>query len=282
MVATPETFISFLWDTIDNKIIFLLIILFLMLSFFYYVKHKAQSGFSIANRIFMFFIRNKESKEIELIDEIIDIERFNFYYNTRAISLRQTIAFEKWIRKYELDFRIISKLKSRLDIDNLKISKVNKYILIAFIVSSLLACVLCLQTFIISNTNSLLIKFDGSDWFWVNKNEARLFSILEYKNAPWVLTDKSCKANTTNTSLSPEHIAIICNFLDNHKGLPLLNAQIKEQKLFFFILTVFLSIFSVLLIRTWTHMTYAMDARSMVYRKIKKLRQQRWAKRKKI
>lgn len=112
MVTAPETFISFLWGIIDNKIVSLFIIAILLLTFLYYVKRKAQSGFSIANRIFMLFLRNKERNTKELIDEIIDIERFNFYYNTQAISLRQATAFETWIRKYELDFRIISKLKN--------------------------------------------------------------------------------------------------------------------------------------------------------------------------
>ncbi|MEG5334493.1 DUF6216 family protein [Enterobacter ludwigii] len=126
MVTAPETFISFLWGIIDNKIVSLLIIALLLLSFLYYVKRKAQSGFSIANRIFVLFLRNKERNTKELIDEIIDIERFNFYYNTRATSLRQTTAFETWIRKYELDFRIISKLKNKLDIEHLKITKVRK------------------------------------------------------------------------------------------------------------------------------------------------------------
>ncbi|WP_353428180.1 MULTISPECIES: DUF6216 family protein [Enterobacter] len=104
----------------------LFIIALLLLFFLYYVKHKAQSGFSIANRIFVLFIRNKERNRKELIDEIIDIEHFNFHYNTRATSLRQTTAFETWIRKYELDFRIISKLKHMLDIESLKITKVRK------------------------------------------------------------------------------------------------------------------------------------------------------------
>lgn len=230
----------------------------------------------------MLFIRNKERKTNELIDEIIDIERFNFYYNTRAISLRQTNAFERWIRKYELDFRIISKLKNRLDIDSLKITKVRKKTLIFFIVLSLLTIVLSLQTLIVANTNSLLIKLDNSDWFWVNKDEARSFSILEYKNTPWVLTDKSCKANTTSSSLSPEHTEIICKFLDDHKGLPRLNALIKEQKIFFSVTTVFLSILFVMLVRTWLHMSCAIDARLMVHRKIKEFRQRRQTKRTEI
>ncbi|HCP1860413.1 TPA: hypothetical protein OCZ15_003463 [Escherichia coli] len=274
MVTAPETFISFLWGIIDNKIVSLLIIALLILSFLYYVKRKAQSGFSIANRIFVLFLRNKERNTKELIDEIIDIERFNFYYNTRATSLRQTTAFETWIRKYELDFRIISKLKNKLDIEHLKITKVRKEKLIFFLASSLFSIALGLQALIITNTNSLLMKFDDSNWFWVNKDKATSFSILEYKNTPWVLTNESCKANTTIATLSTEHIAIICKFLDDHKGLPRLNALIREQKIFFGVLSVFSSILFVMLVRTWLHLSYALDARAMVYRKIKKFRNQ--------
>ncbi|HDS5593109.1 TPA: hypothetical protein QHU17_004565 [Enterobacter hormaechei subsp. xiangfangensis] len=88
------------------------------------------------------------------------------------------------------------------------------------------------------------MKFDDSNWFWVNKDKATLFSILEYKNTPWVLTNESCKANTTTSSLSTEHNAIICKFLDDHKGLPRLNALIREQNIFFGVTSVFLVSFS--------------------------------------
>ncbi|MBK4256663.1 hypothetical protein JJQ12_24440 [Enterobacter hormaechei] len=275
MVTAPETFISFLWGIIDNKIVSLFIIAILLLTFLYYVKRKAQSGFSIANRIFMLFLRNKERNTKELIDEIIDIERFNFYYNTQAISLRQATAFETWIRKYELDFRIISKLKNKLDIEYLKITKVRRISVIFYLASSLLVIALGLQTLIIANTNSLLIKIDDSNWFWVNKDKATSFSILQYKNTPWVITDESCKTNATISSLSKEHTAIICKFLDDHKGLHRLNALIKQQKLFFSVLSVFLIIFFIMLVRTWLHLSYAFDARTMVYRKIKKFRAKR-------
>ncbi|XHC66405.1 DUF6216 family protein [Escherichia coli] len=51
------------------------------------------------------------------------MERFNFHYNTNATSKRQIVRFEEWVSKYELDFRLISKLKRYFDIDTLRVKK---------------------------------------------------------------------------------------------------------------------------------------------------------------
>ncbi|HDW1085887.1 TPA: hypothetical protein RK143_002803, partial [Citrobacter koseri] len=126
MIPSFDSLVPSLSDLLENKISFLIVFLVILISSLLYIKKRSGSGFSIANRFFIFWIGSKDKSESELIDEIIDIEKFNFQYNTRAVSKRQKINFETWIKKYELDFRMISKLKSNFDIEKLKIAKINK------------------------------------------------------------------------------------------------------------------------------------------------------------
>ena len=106
-----NSFISYLSDALENKLLFFWAIVFLSIFYFLYLKRKTGSGFFIANKFFTLWGGRKNKSSGELIDDIIEIEQFNFQYNTRAISKRQKKEFEIWIRKYELDFKIISKLK---------------------------------------------------------------------------------------------------------------------------------------------------------------------------
>ncbi|HHQ6578270.1 TPA: DUF6216 family protein [Serratia fonticola] len=121
-----DTFISPLLSVIDNKfILFPSIFIFMILSL-YYIKRKAKSGFSIVNKFWAFWLGYKKENKHDFINEIIEVEKFNYHYNTDAVSLKQKKKFEDWIKKYELNFRIIAKLKRNLIIDTLKIKKVNK------------------------------------------------------------------------------------------------------------------------------------------------------------
>nr|WP_142924946.1 DUF6216 family protein [Klebsiella pneumoniae] len=93
MIPSFDSLVPSLSDLLENKISFLIIFLIIL-----YIKKRSGSGFSIANRFFIFWLGGKGKGEYELIDEIIDIEKFNFQYNTRAVSKRQKTNFEAWIK----------------------------------------------------------------------------------------------------------------------------------------------------------------------------------------
>ncbi|EHS7909566.1 hypothetical protein KWJ70_004417, partial [Salmonella enterica subsp. enterica] len=103
---------SYLAELITNKDLFPLYSIILVILFYLHFRNKSKSGFSISNKWYMILIGYKKDKKTEkkrdLIDDIIDIEKFNFHYNTNATSKRQIERFEEWVNKYELDFKLIS------------------------------------------------------------------------------------------------------------------------------------------------------------------------------
>ena len=77
----------------DYQIKLFVIVFFILLTvsgYFFYIT-RAKSNFSILWRFILIVLGREKgnSKKNELIDEIIKIEKFNFYYNTNAISIRQ-------------------------------------------------------------------------------------------------------------------------------------------------------------------------------------------------
>lgn len=59
-----------------------------------------------------------------MLSDIKEVEKLNYDYNMNAISKRQKYNFESWVKKYELGFKIISKLKFCFSIEYLKMKSI--------------------------------------------------------------------------------------------------------------------------------------------------------------
>ncbi|MDF5911358.1 DUF6216 family protein [Morganella morganii] len=56
---------------------------------FYYIRKKSKSGFSVVRRIWRVCIGFNYKDKNDFINDILEIEEFNYYYNTSAVSKRQ-------------------------------------------------------------------------------------------------------------------------------------------------------------------------------------------------
>ena len=108
----------------SEHIKFIIFLLFIVLGGIYFYL-RTDSLFSIFYRLIILFL-GKPRTNTDLINDIVEIEKFNFLYNKNAVSIRQKSRFEKWIFDYELDFKLITKVGKQLDIDNLKLRKIKK------------------------------------------------------------------------------------------------------------------------------------------------------------
>jgi hypothetical protein len=255
--------------------IYLLSFIFLIFVFLY-IKSKSQSGFSILNRLWIFAIKNKETSKDDLINEIMEVEKFNFYYNTNAVSKKQKKKFEDWIRKYELDFKIISKLKDNFDVDSLKIRKIKKP-LIAIPFLFLFAIFLCFISAIpVAIKPSGLISINDDGWFWFNKNEAMEYSFFTKRENLWIVTPEMCNnRQSISKKLNTKTIESICFSFKSKHELAYINKLIKKQRWFFGPLSIILFIVMLVLLSKVISLTSTYYAKEMILIKIRKHRKNR-------
>ncbi|ENU7855563.1 DUF6216 family protein [Escherichia coli] len=238
---------SYLAELISNKDLFPLYSIILVISFYLYFRNKSKSGFSISNKLYMILIGytkdKKNEKKRDLIDDIIDIERFNFHYNTNATSKRQIARFEEWVSKYELDFRLISKLKRYFDIDTLRVKKINKFYLTGVFILLFIPLLATVQSFTIAIKPALLAKMNTTGWFWINNDNATKFSFFDKAKDPWVIDTKICSSKEDNStkilldnkisSFNKKEIKAICKAFIDKDDIEYINKSIKEQQSFF-------------------------------------------------
>ncbi|HFF3754350.1 TPA: DUF6216 family protein [Escherichia coli] len=270
-----DIFTSYTSRLINNELIYSIALILIILGAFYYIRWKAKSGFSISNKLFIFLIGYKKKNKNDLIDDIIDIEKFNFHYNTNATSKRQIARFEEWVRKYELDFRLISKLKRHFNIDTLKVKKIKKLHLTSVFICIFIALFTTLQTFTIAIKPALLVKMDTTGWFWINKDNAIEFSFFDKAEKPWVINKKICSSGEDNLkilSFNKEEIKVICKAFIDADDINYINKNIKEQQIFFYLVSVILIISALLCFKYLMSLTNTYDSRTMIYLKIKKFR----------
>ncbi|EBI4207824.1 hypothetical protein CNZ80_17335, partial [Salmonella enterica] len=212
----------------------------------------------------------------ELIDEIIDIEKFNFQYNTRAVSKRQKTNFEAWIKKYELDFRMISKLKTNFDIENLKISKINKKIPAGLFIAMFIPFIIGFETFIIAAKPAGLININDTGWFWFNKHEALQYKYLGSTKNAWVITPESCiNKEKIKIELHKDTIDTICESFSSKRSLDYIDKLIAKQRIFFGTVTIILAITMLVIFKITISLLTTYDARRMVFFKVKRYRKKR-------
>lgn len=279
MNATFETLLSYLAGLVDKKLILLVLFISFVIFSFYYIKHKSKSGFSISNKLYMYLIgyrRDKnKNKERELIDDIIDVEKFNFHYNTNAVSKRQINRFEGWVRKYELDFKLLSKLKSTFDIESFKIKKITKVRFAVVFFCMFIPFVISFQTFFISLKPSLLVNVKSIGWFWINKDKASGFSFYDSGKKQWMLTQQACEENRVPENINRDVFKTICGVLSDKDNVAYVERNIKYQQYFFMLFTIMLCVISLILYRHAMLLSITYTARKMLLDKIIRYRNSR-------
>lgn len=118
-----DALISSLFSILENKLLLFILIFLVIIGSIRFIKNKAKSGFSISDRFFRFWTGHNIESNNDLFSDIKQVEKFNFDYNVNAISKRKKYNFESWMRKCELDFKVISKLKFCFFIEYLKVKK---------------------------------------------------------------------------------------------------------------------------------------------------------------
>lgn len=165
-----------------NIISTIIILIIILISPCYFIK-RTGSSFSLLHKTSFLILKNfKKTLRNDLINEILEIERFNFLYHKNAISLEQKNNFENWIRKYSLDFRLITKVGKLLDMESLKLKSHKKEYAISIIVFLLFSLItLASSPILISliNKDSVLLKFENSSWFWISQYEAKQYKFLD-------------------------------------------------------------------------------------------------------
>lgn len=248
---------------------------FIVIVSVFYIKLKAGSAFIVTNKFIMLFVRKKPNINNGLIDDILEIEAFNFQYNTRAVSIRQKNKFEAWIRKYELDFRMIVKLKKNLNIDTLKVKKVKERLIFLLAITAMIIFLSMSKTLEIAVKPAGLIKIDGSGWFWFNNQRAENYNFWGKSGNLWDITPKNCSEKNFNIKLPDKVISTICSSFNEKRDIDYISNLIKRQGYFFggllgLSLMVIFYTLSVVLSLTMTY-----DIRKMILHKVRRYRRER-------
>lgn len=230
-----------------NIISTIIILIIILISPCYFIK-RTGSSFSLLHKTSFLILKNfKKTLRNDLINEILEIERFNFLYHKNAISLEQKNKFENWIRKYSLDFRLITKVGKLLDMESLKLKIHKKEYAVSIIIFLLFSLItLASSPILISliNKDSVLLKFENSSWFWINQYEAKQYKFLDQEKNIWVITPETCQKNIVISEdiLSQEYQKIICNAFTDQDDIRYISKSIKNQKYSSIFLTTLLLI----------------------------------------
>ncbi|HHR6044384.1 TPA: DUF6216 family protein [Providencia alcalifaciens] len=271
-----DKIISTVERLIDNDLIFFLVLLVTPILLVFFMIHKVKSGFSISHRLWLILFGNKSEEEGDLLYEIRCLEKFNYHYNTYAVSIRQKKKFESWIKKYELDFKLISKLKKNLDMENLKVKKVHWAIPILLFVFSFVPLTLSLGVSVIAVKPAGLISINDTGWLWINNKEAVEYDFFGVTKNGWVINKDSCKnylAMELNVEENKENI--ICKMFEDASYMEYIDILIKKQRWFFGVFGVILIIISILTCREIMYLLITYDVRKMIFKKIKFYRYKR-------
>lgn len=268
-----DAFISPISSLIENKFTLFIVVFIFSIASLFFIKYKAKSGFSLSDRFWVFWTGHKCENNSDLLSEIIEIEKFNYHYNTYAISKKQTTQLASWIRRYELDFKLIAKLKRNLIIDTLKIKKIHKIFPFGIFFSLFIPLFAFFGAFVIAIKPAGLIKIDNTGWFWFNENEAIEYSFLGRQENSWVIKKEQCtKKNEIKANLDDKTIETICDSFNSQRVSNFIKSLIKKQRWFFGVSSGILLFIAGFLFRETISLLITYDARKMIYLKIKKHR----------
>lgn len=263
-----------------NIISTIIILIIILISPCYFIK-RTGSSFSLLHKTSFLILKNfKKTLRNDLINEILEIERFNFLYHKNAISLEQKNKFENWIRKYSLDFRLITKVGKLLDMESLKLKSHKKEYAVSIIIFLLFSLItLASSPILISliNKDSVLLKFENSSWFWINQYEAKQYKFLDQEKNIWVITPETCQKNIVISEdiLSQEYQKIICNAFTDQDDIRYISKSIKNQKYSSIFLTTLLLIIISFSYKEMSKLDNNFKCRKMIFQKIKKYRKNR-------
>ena len=269
-----DSIFSYISDLLENKPLFILIVTIVLILTLYYFKRKASSGFSLAYRFHKFLFGTGLQNKKDLIHEINSIEQFNFFFNTRAISISQKKSFEKWIKKYELDFKIIGKLKNNLNMDNLKITKYSWRYLTILLAIILLIFTSSFGSAIVAIKPAGLININNTGWFWFNEQGAEEYDF--FGKGDWGFTPKDCEnQKSIRSTLPSKTVEVICNSFNKEKDKIYISKLIKKQRWFFGGLTFLIGVILYSMFRHAVVVLVTYEVRRMVFAKIRRYRNQR-------
>lgn len=270
-----------LFQKYSNIIYYILTPIIILLIILYY-KSRAKSAFSIIHRLLIFITgKDKNNNKNSLINDIIEIEEFNFYYKTNAISLRHKQEFEKWVRKYELDYRLLSKLQGAFDIETLSVRNVpSKEKLLSTIIVFIIVfiCFLAILPILINLSigNYALLEFKSSSkTYWVSHDKVREFSYSEIFYTPGNKKDEitvyNCKEGKIEiTSPIPkDDLKTICNLFISKEDQNFLASLLREQHIFFRYFISILIMVLYIFINYLFNLANTRDAYNMIKRKVK-------------
>lgn len=255
--------------------IYPIIVCIFIIIFFY---RRAKSNFSIIHRILLFILGREESKNSnnDLINDVLEIEKFNFYYNTNAYTLKQKKKFEKWIREYEIDYRLISKLGSSFNIEDLKIStnKIHSrcfFFVIIMLYGACLGGTISLLPNIVelATKDSALLKLNESKkWYWINNQEAEKFVFWSDKTVN--ISKEKCNKDNYNTDITESDIKIVCNILTTNEDNinKFIIQSIKEQQVLAYIILFSLLFFFIYFGLNIYKVGIIIDANEMIRKKM--------------
>lgn len=179
------------------------------------------------------------------------------------------------VKKYELDFKVISKLKFCFSIKYLKIKKI--HILIPFSIFFLLIIIVFVfsTSTIIAVKPAGLVKLDDTGWFWFNSHEAVEYNFFKNDINDWHITKEQCDKGEFSVSFSKGVIDSICDAFSDKVFIDYIDNLIKKQRWFFGFISAFLSLVSLYLFSKIITILISYDARKMIYLKINKYRKNR-------
>lgn len=236
---------------------------------------RTNSFFSLLYRL-VILLFGKPKSNLDLINDIVEVERFNFLYKKDAVSIKQKEKFEKWIRDYELDFKLITSVGKYLDIDALRIKKTSKRkSLILYLVNTFFLIIL-LPIFIFSSAflvgDFAMLSFKSNDKiFLMNTNEAKGFSLFDTENV-WFVDSKICENKTSVVNLSGEELSIVCDIFSDKDDVEYIDRLIYKQRLFLTVPWVISMFFILFLFNDMNRLINRSVCRKMIYRKIKRKR----------
>lgn len=277
MTLSFETSINYILSFIDNKVMALILVTLFFIVIFFYLKRKSKSGFSIIYRLWGFLMGCNYRNKKDFINDIMEIEEFNCYYNTNAVSRRQKYKFEAWIKKFELDFKLISKLKKNLCIDKLKIRKVNiKFYFFVILTLFVFVFTLFMPVLNIAIKPAGLINFQDSGWFFIYKDKAREYQYFSDNKNTWLIKKEDCSdTKKIIPKLNNNVIVAICESFESKEYQQHLTSLIKEQQWVFGTFCFILFIICMYLMKYIISLTFVIDARQNLLVKIRNYRKNR-------
>ncbi|MGM0938628.1 MAG: DUF6216 family protein [Pseudomonadota bacterium] len=205
------------WGVISTVLISIFILLMVL---GWLMSRRIGSVYSIYHRFWYFIFGTGQfnnSKIKDLVDDRIDIERFNMIFNIRAVTIEQIIRFKSWIDINEIDVAKITRASKYFDIQKLTIKPIKKYEIIFFLAIFVSMYYVLLMSVSLYFKNSVIYKFNESGYnILLSEKKAEpffYFPMFTSKSEYWNLSKEKCtKINEIilTENLTKERVDAIC------------------------------------------------------------------------